>query len=177
MKAAIALAALLAIASLVPGLASAQQFTSSSGSILNIGSDAGDLLVRWTETGVVPSGGYVGYQVTGTSQAVYYCTKVTSEPKCSPSRTGVIGQPLISFWLPAVQGGTIRQTAAVDEPDPDCTCSANEGRLVLYSVTYQDMQIWDVTKSEKLLSDDIGSGDFTMTFCKKSNLKNCPPPS
>ncbi len=182
MKAAIAFAALLVVASFTPAVASAQQFTSTSGSILNIGSDAGDLLVRWTETSVQPDkNGFVWYSILGTKQATYYCTKVPSTPRCTPDP--ITGQ-LLLFGLSAQTGGTIRQTAGVDEPDPvaGCGCSADEGRLVLYKVTYgankgaADMLICDITSaSDPCVS--IGSGYFTQTFCKPSNLKNCPPPS
>jgi hypothetical protein len=173
MKAAIALAALLAVASLAPGVASAQSssptFTAISANILKVGFDQGDLLVRWTETGITVE--EVTYNITGSASATYYCITPSGAPVCEDE---VAKSVFIGFTLSPING-TIRQTAAVDEPDPDSQCSCGgPNHFVLYQVDYPSIQIADTTDSGV---EPESVGPLSLTFCKLGNLKNCPPPS
>lgn len=164
---AIVFAAILAVASLAPGVAMAQEpgpeFTGASVNILHTGFDAGDLLVRWVETGLTP-GETVDYEIGATASATYFCL-ATGEQACT-----VGGNISKSFSLRTTKG-TIRQTASLDEPDPDSTCTCS-GQLVLYEVDYRNISITDTNYGNELDLNGISS-----RFCSESRLSKCPPPS
>jgi len=157
------------------GAAFAQTFVSTSANILNVGFDAGDLLVRWTESGLQRRV-MVEYTVTGAETTTYACVT---------GKTGVALDPvsegegiLSGFSLPASSKGTISQTIGIDESDPsssDITNCPTGSRIVLWSVRYTNIEIHDVTNNK---TSPVGGGNFSLTFCNLNrNPQNCPPPS
>ncbi|HZO80770.1 MAG TPA: hypothetical protein VFB33_03670 [Candidatus Binataceae bacterium] len=173
MKAAIVLAALLTLASLTAPIACAQPaFSGASASVMN-GFDQGDLLIRWTETGLT-AGQVITYNLAAEASAVYGCaTKVAlDQPLCAE----VDANPSRTIWIVEPKNST-RHTTTLDEPEPDSACvtwcQSNQGSLVLYRVNYQNVSITDQTND---ISFQL-NGPFSYTFCKVGNLKSCPPPS
>ncbi len=158
---------------LLRGTAFAQAtFTSTGGRIMTMDSYTGDLLVKWTESGLLPDS-ITSYTITGSSTATYACTTIGTT--CEKSASG----DLLDFATSATANGTIRQSVAVPAPSPgDCACFS--GSLVLYSVSYggssaaPDLQICDDTNPGAGCVM-IGAGYFSRTFCKLRSLQNCPP--
>ncbi len=176
MKAAIALAALLTVASVAPGIAAAQSspdptFTGISANILKVGSDQGDLLFRWAETGFTPGQKVtVNYILSADATATYGCG-ISGPPKFCDDVGGTVSK---GFSL-STTSGTIRQSASVDEPDPSSSCNTLcGGHVVLYQVTYGNMTIADTNQGG---GSSSLPGPLSLTFCKANNLNNCPPPS
>jgi hypothetical protein len=157
------------------GTAFAQTFVSTSGDIFNYGFDAGDLLVRFTESGVQPSA-MVAYTVTGAETATYACVA---------GKTGVELPPVLEgegilrgFSLTASSKGTINQAVGIDESDPSASDISNcprGSRIVLWKVQYTNIEINDVTN---IVASPVGGGSFSLTFCNLNrNPQNCPPQS
>jgi hypothetical protein len=170
------LGSLAVVALLLQGTASAQAtFTSTSGKVMTISSYAGDLFVKWNESGLAP-GSATSYTIAGTSTAMYACT--TTRTLCQAS---ALPGDLLWFAVSASANGTIRQSVAVPVPGAgSCTCSS--GSLVLYSASYggssaaHDLQICDET-NPGVGCATVGGGYFSQTFCKLNSLVNCPPAS
>lgn len=160
--------ALLAV--LAPGRALAEaRFTSTSGSILNTGPDAGDLIVRFTESGLVPNAP-VNYSLTGTNTATYACLIGAHATPMAPYTTNIT----FEFTLPATSRGIVSQTVDFEESTPQETCGAG-ARIILYRVEYNNVYINDGTND---VHEMVSSGHFTFTFCNlNKNPKNCPSPS
>lgn len=165
------LGAIAVLALLVHKSAFAQTFVSTSANILNTGFEDGNLIVRWTESGLQP-GTPVSYTVTVGSEITSYA--------CVQNKRGgtfLDSIPLTDadygFTLPVSRHGTISQTVGIDESDPDRTCLA--GKIVLWKVDYSDVEIYDDTNG---VHDLVGGGNFSLTFCNLTkNAQNCPPPS
>ena len=152
------------------GSALAQTFVSTSANIFNTGFDSGDLLPRWTETGLL-RGGSVEYTITGTDTTTYACI---SGKRLVESLPPIAGDILHQFSLTASSNGTISQTVDIEEWDPVENCTRGS-RIVLYKVEYNDITINDLSSGK---SSPIGGGDFSLTFCNlNKNPQNCPPPS
>jgi len=165
------LGAIVVLALFVHKSAFAQTFDSTSANIFNTGFDAGDLLVRWTESGLEPSTS-VNYTVSGTGITTYACVMGKRKAEqLTPITTAVT----YAFSLPVSSRGTISQTVDVEESDPLRNACQGIGKIVLYQVDYTDIHINDVTNNVAAL---VGGGNFSLTFCDLTkNPKNCPPPS
>ncbi len=163
--------AIVVLALLVHGSAFAQTFVSTSANIFNTGFDAGDLLVRWTESGL-QAGASVNYTVTGTGSTTYACVM---GKRAADQLAPIITDVTYGFSLPVSSRGTISQTVDVEESDPFRNACQGMGKTVLYQVDYTDVHINDVTNGVSAL---VNGGNFSLTFCDLTkNPKNCPPPS
>lgn len=170
-KAAILFAAILGIASITPRIASAQTsgpaISGVSATILHTGFDAGDLLVKWVETGLVV-GHQVGvdYTLSASASVTYACLDTQSFcPTQGPT-------PLAKDFFLTTNNGTIRQTVSLDEPDPNGDCECPAGDLVLYQVDYSNITIAD---NSNQVSDQLTG--LSETFCSQKHLSRCPRPS
>jgi hypothetical protein len=160
MKAAIFSALLLALAGVLPETGFAQTFTSTYGDVLEVKNDAGDLIVRWDESGLT---GPVNYSISGTAGAVYAC--VQSGIECDSAQS-----ISVSFGPLSPDDGSIRQTAALEEPPPPTSCGCAGGdQLVLYHVEYRDIEICDDQHG-----DCAPVASYSTSLCKAGSLQNCP---
>ena len=164
------LVAVGAVVLLVQNPAFAQEIRSTSARIFDVGFDAGDLLPRWTETGLTTAS--VDYSVTGTVMATYACVM----GRRAAETLDPVGGPFeMSFTLPVSRKGVTGNTVDVEEPDPAVDSCRGMGEIVLYNVSYTNVKINDLTND---ISELVGVGNFSMTFCNLSkNPQNCPPPS
>jgi hypothetical protein len=152
-------------------------FTSTSARVMTMGSYEGDLFVKWSESGLSPNAA-TSYTITGTSRAIYACTKGGTGTMC-PASSPASPADLLAITMTSSSSGSLRQSVAVPPPGAgSCTCAS--GSLVLYQVSYgnnataPDLQICDETTSSAVCAP-VGSGYFSQTFCKASSLQNCPP--
>ena len=165
------LGAIVVLALCVQKSAFAQTFDSTSANIFNTGFDSGDLLVRWTESGLQP-GASVNYTVTGTGITTYACVMGKREAVLLTPITATVSY---GFTLPVSVRGTVSQTVDVEESDPLRNACQGMGKIVLYQVDWTDVYINDDTNHVRAL---VGGGNFSLTFCDLTkNPKNCPPPS
>jgi hypothetical protein len=152
-------------------------FTSTSAKVSTLGWYEGSLFVKWSESGLSPNAA-VSYTITGTSRAIYACSKGGTGTMCQASSSASPAD-LLAITMTSSSSGSIRQSVAVPPPGAgSCTCAS--GNLVLYQVSYgnnataPDLQICDDTTSTAVCAS-VGSGYFSQTFCKASSLQNCPP--
>ena len=174
--------------------------TNTSGTILNTGAAAGDLQVKWTESGLT-AGTYTSldYVIDGSVTSTFACvsgggtvpiTCACSYPgNCTSAAASTIlpggcdvqqGNELRGFELVGLSGSktSVSNTVAVDEADSssmNTDCANAGGSLLLYEVQYNNVTIEDTTSGAPAVS--VGSGSFTATFCSQSRLSNCPPVS
>ena len=152
-------------------------FTSTGAKVMTIGSYSGDLIVKWSESGLGQNVA-TSYTITGTSTAIYACTNggamCQASSPASPS-------DLLAITMISSNSGTLRQSVAVPPASAgSCTCAS--GNLVLYQVKYgnsagaPDLQICDDTASSPVCAL-VGSGYFSQTLCKPNNLQRCPAAS
>lgn len=164
------LGAIVVLALFVHKSAFAQTFDSTSANIFNTGFDAGDLLVRWTESGLQPRTS-VNYSVSGTGSTTYACVM---GKRSAYTLAPVTSHVDYGFSLTASPNGTVSQTVDIEESDPVETCPRGS-KIVLYQVDWTDVQINDLTNTVSAL---VNSGNFSLTFCDLTkNPRNCPPPS
>jgi hypothetical protein len=80
-----------------------------------------------------------------------------------------------SFTLPVSARGITGQTVEIDEPDPAVGSCRGQGKIVMYKVEYDNVEVNDLTNTVSAL---IGGGTFSLIFCDlNKNPQNCPPPS
>jgi hypothetical protein len=114
----------------------------------------------------------VDYSVTGNALATYAC--VTSR-RAAVALDPVGGAFEKGFTLPVSRKGVAGNTVDVEEPDPTPGSCQGIGQIVMYEVTYTDVEINDLTNG---VSELVGGGNFSMTFCNLNKKpRNCPPPS
>ena len=182
-----------------PGTLSGPTITSASGSVSSSGSSSGDLLIKWTESGLTP-GAYpnpIQYEVNGSTNSVYVCVDSTgkalpvSATDCASTTTSggndaceVTQTVAYQFPLNGLSGtkSSVSNTVAVDEAfsgNANIACTNLGGTLLLYSVDYSGITISDIsTPGGPYTATVTGGGpDFTATMCLDSRLANCPPVS
>jgi hypothetical protein len=152
-------------------------FTSTGAKVMTIGSYSGDLIVKWSESGLGQNVA-TSYTITGTSTAIYACTNGGAMCQASSPTSPA---DLLAITMISSNSGTLRQSVAVPPASAgSCTCAS--GNLVLYQVKYgnsagaPDLQICDDTTSSPVCAL-VGSGYFSQTLCKPNNLQRCPAAS
>jgi hypothetical protein len=152
-------------------------FTSTGAKVMTIGSYSGDLIVKWSESGLGQNVAS-SYTITGTSTAIYACTNGGAMCQASAPTSPA---DLLAITMISSNSGTLRQSVAVP-PASAGSCLCASGNLVLYQVSYgnsaaaPDLRICDDTTSSRVCAL-VGSGYFSQTLCKPNNLQRCPAAS
>ena len=174
--------------------------TNTSGTIPTTGSTSGDLLIKWTESGLTP-GTYttLSYEVDGTVTSTYVCLSggAAVAISCTCSYPGncvsanvstvvnggcdVAQEPvLLDFQFVGLSGSksSVSNTVDVDEADSSVMnneCASVGGSLLLYRVQYDNVTIQDTSSPSQ--PAPVGSGSFQATLCGATRLSTCPPVS
>jgi hypothetical protein len=166
----------LACLATTAGWAQSPHFIRASDAIITSGTDAGDLVVSWKESGL-GNDVTINYTASATNaSATYACVNRGSNHPQASNKENVNGPVSASGAFNSGKNGSIDASLTVEEPGPGTLSCPGGQSLVLASVSYDGVTIRDDTNgiSESLPPQSV-------VFCDINNLtkatvQNCVIP-
>jgi len=168
---------LIAIATFMVTAAQAQSphFLSASDALVTSGTDAGDLLVSFKESGL-GNNATIDYTAAGNGSATYACINKGGNHPSAQNKVTNAGPVSGSGTFSSGKNGSITATLTVEEVGAGSFSCPGGQSLVLGSVSFSGITLNDTSNG---VSEPVP--DQTITFCDinnltKATLNNCVTP-